>query len=169
MTSKLLPSIAVALGLSVSGIAMGDTPHQGANDEAGIRKVIDQFQQALKDKNKDHLLALFIDENAPVIASASDKTMARVRQKKADAAKILRKTSGKFANEIAEDTSSGEEQFSHVKIDADSDVAAVSFDFTFLSDGKPMNVGKEAWVLVRSESGWKITSIVYSMNFPESK
>jgi len=44
---------------------------------------------------------------------------------------------------------------------------ALSFDFVFLGDGDPKNVGKEAWLMVKTEQGWRISSIAYSINFPE--
>lgn len=150
--------------LSAVSASAAATPRRDVDD---IQKVIAQFQQAIKDKNKDAMLGLFVDENAPLLASASDKTLAVVRAKKADAAKILPSTSAKFATQIGNAKSPSEEKFSNVKIDADDAVAAVSFDFTFLLADKPVNVGKEAWLLVKTEQGWKINSIVYSMNFPE--
>ncbi|MGE7136701.1 hypothetical protein ACQKIE_03630 [Luteibacter sp. NPDC031894] len=134
-----------------------------------IGKVIAQFQQAIKDKNKDAMQDLFVDQNSPLSASASDKTLAIVRAKKADAAKILPSTSAKFAEQVGTATSPNEERFSNIKINADDAVAAVSFDFTFLVSAKPVNVGKEAWLLVKTEKGWKISAIVYSMNFPDKR
>ena len=38
-----------------------------------------------------------------------------------------------------------EETFSNVRIDSDGDVAAVSFDYSFLSNDQPTNWGKECW------------------------
>ncbi|SEV92491.1 hypothetical protein [Luteibacter sp. 329MFSha] len=137
-----------------------------SRDIDDIHQVIAQFQQAIKGRNSDAMLGLFVDGNAPLLASASEKTLATVRAKKADAAKILPSTSAKFAMQIGKAETSDEERFSNIKIDADDAVAAVSFDFTFLSEQKPMNEGKEAWLLVKTERGWKISSIVYSMNFP---
>jgi hypothetical protein len=42
----------------------------------------------------------------------------------------------------------------------------VTFDYTFLSDGRETNRGKEAWLLVRTEAGWKITTLAYSYDLP---
>ncbi|MES2311192.1 MAG: hypothetical protein V4566_02755 [Pseudomonadota bacterium] len=161
--SAWLPGALAAMLFTLSANAA--TAPKSDIDE--IHKVMSQFQQAIKDKDKDAMLGLFIDENAPLSASASDKTLTVVRSKKADAGKIVSSNSGKFATSIGNAKSPNEEKFSNIKIDADDAVAAVSFDFTFLMNDKPGNVGKEAWLLVKTEQGWKITSIVYSMNFPE--
>jgi len=56
------------------------------------------------------------------------------------------------------------EEFSNVKIDTDGDVASVSFDYRFLANGATTNWGREMWQLVRTERGWKIFSVVYSIH-----
>jgi hypothetical protein len=159
-----VPFTALVCTLITLSTSAASAPKRDIDD---IHKVISRFQQAIKDKDKSAMLGLFIDENAPLSASASDKTLAVVRAKKADAGKIVPSDSGKFSTQIGNAKTSNEEKFSNIKIDADDAVAAVSFDFAFLVNGKPGNVGKEAWLLVKTEQGWKITSIVYSMNFPE--
>lgn len=55
-----------------------------------------------------------------------------------------------FASQITSDADASEETYSNVKIDCDDAVASVSFDFVFLSNGKPANVGKEAWLMVKT-------------------
>lgn len=171
MNMKSIAAIAL-ISMTMMGVAAAEdtakTGLSGSND-VEIHQVMAQFQKALKDKKKDDILALFVTDDVPVTASASDKTLARVRAKKADAAKILFSTSEKFATEIGAGKDSPEERFSNIKIDSDGAVAAVSFDFVFLGDGKPLNIGKEAWLLVNTEKGWKISSIAYSMNFPDQK
>jgi hypothetical protein len=89
--------------------------------------------------------------------------------KKADAAKVLPSTSKEFIESIANDKSDSQERFSNIRINGDGAVASVYFDFVFESDGNPENIGSESWLLVRTDKGWKISSIVYSMNFPEKK
>ena len=167
MKMKSIAMIAL-ISMTMMGVTAEGTAKTGlmGSSDVEIHKVMTQFQKALQDKKKDDILGLFVNDDVPVTASASDKTLARVREKKADAAKILYSTSGKFATEIGTDKDSSEERFSNIKIDSDGAVAAVSFDFVFLGDGKPLNIGKEAWLLVNTEKGWKISSIAYSMNFP---
>ena len=152
----------LASGLATSAPAVGPSP-----DEAGIKAVITQFQSTLKAKNEAGLVQLFTSKEAPITASASDKALQFVRTKKADAPKVMDSTGGKFASQMAAGRSAVEEQFSNVKIDSDGAAAAVSFDFVFLADGKPANLGKEAWLLVKTLDGWKISAIVYSIHFPQ--
>ncbi len=56
-----------------------------------------------------------------------------------------------------------EASFTHVSIDTDGEIASVSFDYSFLAGGKKINWGKEMWQLVRTEKGWKIFSVVYTI------
>lgn len=162
----VLLSVTMMGGAAAQGIAKIES---GASSDIEIHDVMTQFQRAVKAKKTAEILALFVNGDVPVTASGSDKAVARVRAKKADAPKIIFLTSGKFAAQMGAATYSPEESFSNIKIDSDGAVAAVSFDFVFLVDGVAANLGKEAWLLVKTEAGWKISSIAYSMNFPDQK
>jgi len=51
-----------------------------------------------------------------------------------------------------------------VRIDTNGTVASVWFDFDFLVDGKVTNQGSETWQLVRTDDGWKINAMLYSVD-----
>ena len=53
-----------------------------------------------------------------------------------------------------------------MRIDRDRDVASVVFDYQFLRNGTESNRGLEGWHLVRMDSGWRIVSVVWSVNPP---
>ncbi|MBP7081625.1 MAG: hypothetical protein KBA96_10970 [Rhodocyclaceae bacterium] len=59
------------------------------------------------------------------------------------------------------------ETFSGVQIDTDGEVASVSFDYVYLSNDTISNSGREKWLLVRTEQGWKIISVVYTIRLPK--
>ena len=48
-------------------------------------------------------------------------------------------------------------------IETDGEVAQVWFDYSFMVGSYRANWGKEAWHLVRTDAGWKIASVVWSM------
>ena len=58
-----------------------------------------------------------------------------------------------------------EETFDNVRIDSDGDVAQVWFDYSFNEAGYKANWGKESWHMVRTGDGWKINSVIWSMEF----
>jgi len=165
--NRILLTTAALVALTTGARAVAEKIVTPDRDEAGIRAVMSQFQDALKAKSESRLVQLFTTPDAPVIASASQAAFDFVRAtKKADAPKVLDSTGGKFAGQMGKLKMTAEETFSNVRIDSDGAVAAVSFDFTFLADGKLANLGKEAWLMVKTERGWKISSIAYSINFP---
>ncbi|SEO67389.1 protein of unknown function [Luteibacter sp. UNC138MFCol5.1] len=165
--NRLVLATTVLAAMTIFAHARAENIATPDRDEAGIKSVIAQFQEALKAKSESGLAKLFTNPDAPVTGAASQAAFEFVRAtKKADAPKVLDSTGGKFAGQMAKLKMTAEEKFSNVKIDSDGTVAAVSFDFTFLADGKPANLGKEAWLMVKTEQGWKISSIAYSINFP---
>ena len=74
-----------------------------------------------------------------------------------------------FIDGIVTGTGTAEERFSNVQIDTDGEVASISFDYVYLADGRETNNGREKWLLVRTEQGWKITSVVYTIRLPEAR
>ncbi|UHQ20172.1 hypothetical protein LVB87_03145 [Lysobacter sp. KIS68-7] len=72
----------------------------------------------------------------------------------------------KFIDGIANSKDASEETFDNITIDTDGEVATVTFDYSFLSNGKKTNWGKECWLMVRTKAGWKITTLAYSVILP---
>ena len=71
-----------------------------------------------------------------------------------------------FIEGIVQSRHRHEETFRNVRIDHDRDVAAITFDFSYLVDGRSINEGKESWHLVRTGQGWRIVSVIYSNREP---
>lgn len=168
MIRMLSTLLALTAALASSGTFAASLPSTAANVDE-VRQVMTNFQSALQKKDSAALHLLFLNDAVPVTGVASDKTIARVRAKKADAAKVLPSTSGKFIESIVTDKALSQEKFSNISVNGDGAIASVYFDFVFESDGNPENVGSESWLLVRTDHGWKISAIVYSMNFPEKE
>jgi len=59
------------------------------------------------------------------------------------------------------------ELFENVQIINDDVVASVIFDYTFWSDKKMKNYGKELWQLIKTDGQWKITSVIFSYELAE--
>jgi hypothetical protein len=166
MPFPILRILAIGTAATMAASAHSEDLHGKDAAADQVRQAMRDFQVAIRGKKEADILALFVNADAPVIGSASDQTIARIRTKKADASKVLYSTSRKFASQVAADKDSSEETYSDVSINADDAVASISFNFVFLSNGAPANLGKEAWLMVKTDAGWKISSIAYSMNFP---
>lgn len=97
---------------------------------------------------------------------SEDTRLARIRQSKPDAIKARQIPGNNFVSLIDEAVAAAEpreETFANVRIDTDGDIASASFDYAFIANGQTTNWGKEMWQLVRTEAGWKIFSVVYSI------
>ena len=141
-------------------------------DHPAIRAVVESFRTAIIERDKPRFLALFVQPEAPWQLVNSDEALAQVRKQRPEAIKVRFKPDNNptaFIDSIAKSTHASEETFSNVRIDGDADVATVTFDYQFLSDGKATNWGTECWLLVRTGEGWKITTLAYSLNLPAQK
>ena len=137
-----------------------------STDRPEIRAVVESFRTAIIQRDKPRFLALFVKPDLPWQSVLSDASLARVRAGRPQAAKTAfdaSLTPAGFIDFVVGSKASSEETFANVRIDGDADVATVTFDYTFLADGRATNSGKECWLLVRSSEGWKITTLAYSV------
>lgn len=135
-----------------------------ADATADVRQVVDRFRAAIVAKDAPTLKALFLPGHDSWFSVDSEAEHRRRLAKNPAAPRLHPSNSTRFADSIASDKVSTEETFENVKIHADDAIASVHFDYVFLLDGKPTNRGQEAWQLVRTDDGWKIVSLVYSVD-----
>lgn len=141
----------------------------GLQHRAAIEKVIDSFGRAIAEKNKPLYMSLFFSDQPNEIGwqyVSEDTRLAQIRKTKPDAIKARRIPGNNFLSLINESVGtkeSREERFFNVQINTDGEIASVFFDYEFYAAGEKTNWGKEHWQLVRTEQGWKIFSVVYSI------
>lgn len=134
-----------------------------------IKQVLRSFAQAIAAKDKPLYMSLFFSQRPEEIGwqyVSEDVRLAMIRRAKPDAIKARRIPGNNFValiDEAVGTRASREEKFSNVQIDTDGDIASVLFDYEFYAAGKRTNWGKEHWQLVRTETGWKIFSVVYTI------
>ena len=139
-------------------------------DHPDIRAVIESFRTSIIQRDKPRFLALFVQEDMAWQRVLSDDSLAQTRRERPEAMKATFAPSNnptKFIDGIVASKNSSEETFDNIRIDTDGDVATVTFDYKFLSNGKTTNWGKECWLMVRTDAGWKITTLVYSVILPK--
>ena len=137
--------------------------------ETEILAVVDVFKHAIIDKDKPAFLDLFLHDRATWQPVMSDERHARARLTEPTAAKAAyspEETPEKFIDGIVNSAANIEETFEDVRVDTDGSAASVAFDFKFLRNGKALNVGREYWLMVKTDTGWKIASVVWSRNTP---
>lgn len=60
-----------------------------------------------------------------------------------------------------------EDKFDNIKIVEDGTVAAVTMDYSFWANNKMTNWGSKYLSLIKRNGKWKITSVIYSLDFVE--
>ena len=162
-------SLLLALACLLSFPALAQTEVKAAvTPTQQIEAVVEAFRTAIIDKDKARFVKLFLHENITWQDVTGDANLQRLRQKRPEATKV--KVDPKdnylsFIDGIVSDKDRSEEKFRNVKIDTDGDIASVYFDYSFHSNDRETNHGKEAWHLVNTDDGWKIVSVIWSMNW----
>lgn len=172
MKSLLLAACLLALP-AATAVAQTAPPapadYTQADAKRDIGKVIEDFRTAIIEKDKARFLGLFLKDSPVVWQDVVDDANLHERRKNKPDAKKLRVDLAdgpvSFIEGIVSESGRSEETFDNIRIETDGDVASVFFDYRFLSDGSETNRGKEAWHMVRGDDGWKIVSVIWSMNW----
>ena len=164
--------VAAAMALSVfAALSLPVHAAQDPADRARIEEVVEKFRVSIIKKDKASFMKLFYNDKTSWIGVTTDKSLAHINARKTDPNKPgPRKvydagTPLKFIEGIVAEKEPSEEKFENVRIDSDGDVAQVWFDYSFHFDGYQTNWGKESWHMVRAPDGWKINSVIFSMEF----
>lgn len=137
-----------------------------AQAEKDLRTTIATFGEAIIRKDARGFLALFAEGPVTWRRVNSDARLARLGEQATKAAFDPANTPRDFIERIVSSPHRHEETFSNISIAHDEDVAAITFNFTYLLNGRAINQGKESWHLVRTAQGWRIVSVIYSNNDP---
>ncbi len=171
---RLLSAFAVASTLVCGAAAAADVPayigkHVATpQDTQAVNKVIEDFQTAIKTKDRKLLSTLVLNSNILFDAPMSPEDIAYVNGKHDVTFDGVRAGGyNEFARFIGMEKATFEEKFYNVKITQDGHVAWVMFDYEFVRDGKTQNYGVETWQMMKSmDSKWKIASVMWTMNRP---
>ena len=174
MTSLKKTALATLIILA-SGLQPALAKQNDPADVAAIHKVVEQFRTSIINKDKPAFTSLFFSDKPEEVTwqwVVDDVGLALIRKRKPDARKS-RHVAGEnylsFIDSVTKaDARPAEEKFQDVKVDTDGEVASVNFDYSYLAGGKETNWGREMWQLVRTDAGWKIISVIYSVRPPKS-
>ena len=144
-------------------------PRDKSADKAAIAQVVESFRTSIINKDKATYMSLFFSDKPEDIGwqfVSEDIRLEHIRKTKPDAIKarqIPRVNFISLIDNVVATEEPREETFSGISIDTDGEIASVSFDYTFLANGKKTNWGREMWQLIRTEDGWKIFSVIYTI------
>jgi len=163
--------LALFAALLFPAVGAADPPHRGSRqtskqDVQAIEKVVRDFQVALRKKDTVLLSSLMLDSNI-VFASPVPPELTRQARDTVDVnfTGLPSGGFGRFAGFIR-DSKAVEERFYGVQITQDANLAVVMFDFEFLEAGVIKNRGMEVWQMMKTPSGWKILSVVWTSKGP---
>ncbi|MDQ3510714.1 MAG: nuclear transport factor 2 family protein [Pseudomonadota bacterium] len=158
---RLCALLACLLPLS----AFAHSPATGPEPE--IRAVVEAFRTAIINKDKARFLGLFVAGPVTWQSVRGDQPLSQMRETDPQAPKVpldAARNHLTFIDGIVAREARVEEKFGELRIDTDGDIASVVFDYSFHVDGRETNHGDEAWQLVRTDDGWKIVAVIWSIN-----
>lgn len=134
-----------------------------------LNTVVHEFAESIRSADRPRFLRLFINDGVAWQSVYGRETLQKRRGKMPAASKFEpdgSKSHIKFIDGIVNDAEREEETFHNIRIDTDGDIASVFFDFHFLVDGREINRGHESWALVNTDHGWRIVSVIFTVNRP---
>lgn len=168
----MLPRIVIALAatLFIAPLTHATSPSP-VGAKAEISQLVQTFKAAIIAKDGKTLDALFVPENSSWFSALDQTSLDQMRAKKPDAKRFRAEPDAYkgFAKFVGTTTHAIEEKFDNVRIDTDGTVGSVYFNYVFLLDGKPTNHGNETWQVIRTDDGWKINAMLYSIVLDSSK
>lgn len=143
------------------------------NDHESIDAVINAFKLSIQEKNKARFLALFVDVERPMIAVVDEVGYQKRKELVAQynkeengnliATRTFTVTPLKAIDRKIKRSETSRQEILNIKTRTDGNIANVYFDYVFYVDGKKNNWGKESWQLVNTAAGWKISSVIFSI------
>ena len=160
---KRFPIIAIA----VASTAGANQPAEAHTSPSTINRIIAEFHDAIVAKDKGRFLALFLNPDRMTWQAVNGDRV--LKQKRATAPATVKAesspsaTPAAFIDRVSSMAETAEEKFSNIRVNSDADSAAVSFNYTVLVGGRTRNTGREHWLLIRTDQGWRITAVSWSV------
>lgn len=149
--SILCAFLLLSAGASFAGFNASDS-------QAEIKQVMEQMRVSIIEKDAETFKGLFFREDIPWIGIFNPTKSRKART--IDDGNLV-----DFIEKISRNPETIEEKFWDIDIYTDGDVASASFKYSFHIGDYTQNTGDESWQLVKTENGWKINSVIYSVNF----
>ena len=147
-------------------ISSGLTAQERSSKE-NLKLFVKDYFNVINGKDSTSISTFLYDENVSWVGTYKQKTYEELSHHHH---KLKPTFSGNFKN-FKSDLSEGknsEVKYDNVKIIEDGSVASVNLDYSFWFNGQMKHWGKEIWTLVKVFNQWKISNIVYSMEYVEN-
>lgn len=133
--------------------------HESKASISELHNFWNQYQEAVKQKDSNKLLTFYLNETIPVIGGIAPASYAVISAANKQPIPRVLVSTGKenAAGEIRLPPDVTE----NLQIQTDGEVGTLSWDYT-----ATVGHGRITWAVVRTNDGWKIASIVFSLNVP---
>lgn len=137
-------------------------------DKKEIQKIMKTFMDCLIKKDSTLFYSLFHSEPIVWVGVFRDKTQESRLKNDNTKKNYFSSTYQRFYRSIS-NAGADEEKFYNIDIHEDGSIASVTFDYSFWENKRKVNWGKESWALVKAAGLWKITSVIFSLEFEDVK
>lgn len=155
-------ALALVAGTLVVPCAVGATPsgpQPGDRDVLALRALWNGYQQAVARKDTTALLGMYASGDVPVIGGIAPKSYAVITA--ANKQPVPRTVSSTAKEDVTGEVRLPPDQTENLDIHSDGEVGSVSWDYK-----SAIGHGRIIWATVHTNDGWKISSVVYSINVP---
>lgn len=136
------------------------------SSEEEIYTIIDAFSLSIKEKDKSKFLSLFVEEGVSWIGVFSEDEHERMTRNDGGKGnipgKLFHSSPEQFIDWVVGLEGTPREEFDEIRIYTDGEVASLYFDYKFYLNSDLQNWGAESWLLVKTETGWKIQAVNFS-------
>ena len=135
------------------------------DDEAALQAMVTEFSRCIREKDWEAFEVLFLDEDTPWVGVIGAEARGRAEARgMLDENGLFRVSRATFQEQIEQGTETSDEVFENLEVVVDEGLAWMKADYEFLSGTTVLNHGVETWDFVKTKTGWKIVSVLYSLN-----
>jgi len=161
MKKRTCQAFALIAGTFIVPYAMGaqsNAQHE-SQDVAALHTLWNNYQQAIAKKDATALLGMYVNEEAPILGGFAPKSYAVVSA--ANKQPVPRTLPITAKQDVAGEIRMPPDQTENLDIHSDGEVGSVSWDYK-----AKVGHGRIIWATIHTNDGWKIASVVYSINVP---
>lgn len=162
MKRRTYKLFAVVAAMAMAVPAIGATPPSlsvEGHDLADLHTLWSRYQQAVAKKDARALLAMYVSENVSVMGGIAPKSYAIITA--ANKQPVPRTFLMTAKENVVGEIKLPPDQTENLDIHSDGEIGSVSFDYR-----AKVGHGRIIWTTVHTNKGWKIASVVYSINVP---
>jgi hypothetical protein len=155
-------AVVVAAGLLIAVQAFpADAAGASSGDKSlpALRALWKDYERAVAKKDAPALLRMYVSADAPVMGGFAPKSYALVTA--ANKQPVPRTLLTTAKEDVVGEIKLPPDQTENLDVHSDGEVGSVSFDYR-----AKVGHGRIIWTTVLTNDGWKIASVVYSINLP---